>query len=54
MNNYVVNEVPSSMVSGNKEKVYYCHHKMTPQIPVFGSIGDKKKANRVCRMMNGR
>lgn len=23
---------------------YYAHHVSTPKIPVFGSIGDKKKA----------
>lgn len=50
--NYIVEEVPANMISGNKEKVYYCHLKDFPDIPVFGSIGDKAKANKVCKYMN--
>ena len=46
MKPYVVSEVP------NKKGTYYCHARITPNIPVFGSIGDKAKANKVCRMMN--
>ena len=52
MKPYVVSEVPSNMISGNKEPVYYCHARNTPNVPVFGSIGDKAKANKVCKMMN--
>lgn len=54
MKPYVVSEVPSNMISGNKEPVYYCHARITPNIPVFGSIGDKKTANKICRQMNAR
>lgn len=52
MKPYVVSEVPNNKISGNKEPVFYCHMRNFPDIPVFGSIGDKKKANAVCRMMN--
>jgi len=40
-----------SLVKGYTD-VYYCHQKKYPNIPVFGSIGDKNKANEVCRLMN--
>lgn len=50
---YIVSEVPSNMLIGSYyEKVYYCHDRNYPNIPVFGSIGNKKKANKMCRMMN--
>lgn len=39
-------------VSKTKEGAYYCHAEGYPYIPVFGSIGDKKKAQEVCRLMN--
>lgn len=39
-------------VSKTKEGAYYCHAEGYPNIPVFGSIGDKKKAHEVCRLMN--
>ena len=32
---------------------WYCHMRGFPYIPVFGSIGDKKKAKEYCKMMNG-
>lgn len=31
---------------------WYCHLKRFPYVPVFGSIGEKATAVRVCRMMN--
>jgi len=40
------------IVSQDKSGAYYCHHKDYPYIPVFGSIGDKKKAMEVCRLYN--
>ena len=43
---YTVSEVKDA------KGVFYCHHRNTPQIPVFGSIGDKAKANKVCREYN--
>ena len=53
MKPYTVSEVPSNIVTANgKDKIYYCHARITPNIPVFGSIGDKKTANKVCKMMN--
>ena len=35
-----------------KQGFWYCHKKGYPNIPVFGSIGDKRKATKVCKMMN--
>lgn len=52
MKKYIVSEVPSNMISSNKEKVYYCYMEGFPNIPVFGSIGDKATAKKVCKYMN--
>ena len=50
---YVVNEVPSDKIPvGCQEKLYYCHAEGWPSIPVFGSIGSKAKAAKVCRLYN--
>lgn len=35
-----------------QSRVWYCHLTGYPYIPVFGSIGDKHKAQQVCDMMN--
>ncbi len=40
------------VVGQTKNGAWYCHMREYPNIPVFGSIGDKTKANKVCRMMN--
>lgn len=41
------------VVSKDRESgAYYCHMRNYSYIPVFGSIGDKKKANKICKMMN--
>ena len=45
MKPYVISE-------DKKGGFWYCHMRGYPYIPVFGSIGDKKKAQRVCDMMN--
>jgi hypothetical protein len=46
------------VVSKNTDKqgkeFYYCHLENYPYIPVFGSIGNKKKANDICKLMNGK
>ena len=34
------------------ETVYYVHMDGFPNIPVFGSIGTKAKANKICRQYN--
>ena len=34
------------------KEFYYCHPRNYPNIPVFGSIGDKKTAIKVCKYMN--
>ena len=39
-------------VSKTKEGAYYCHAEGYSYIPMFGSIGDKKKAQEVCRLVN--
>lgn len=55
MSRYIVEEVPPKwFTTPTPEKVYYCHEKGYDYIPVFGSIGSKEKANKVCKMMNGR
>lgn len=43
---YVVSKLPKDSTG------YYCHMRDYPNIPVFGSIGDKSKAMAVCRTMN--
>jgi len=43
---YVVSKLPKDSTW------YYCHMRNYPNIPVFGSIGDKSKAMAVCRTMN--
>lgn len=43
---YVVSKLPKDSTG------YYCHMRNYPNIPVFGSIGDKSKAMAVCRTMN--
>ena len=53
MKRYIVEEVPANMGrSESGEKLYYCHMRDYPNIPVFGSIGSKSKANAICRQMN--
>lgn len=47
----VKNPYTVSKVSGTSD-TWYCHHKDYPYIPVFESIGDKKKAQKVCRLYN--
>lgn len=49
MKQYIV----SKTIDSDGKECWYCHLKGFPYVPVFGSIGDKVKANRVCKMMNG-
>ena len=42
---YVVSHEPKS---GD----WYCHMRGYPYVPVFGSIGDKRKAKKICDMYN--
>ena len=44
--------VVSQTYDDEGKEVFYCHMKGYSYIPVFGSIGDKSKANRVCKTMN--
>lgn len=39
-------------VVSQKEGIYYCHMRGYSNIPVFGSVGDKKKAQSICKIMN--
>ena len=40
------------VISQDESGAWYCHKRGYPYIPVFGSIGSKAKARRVCDMMN--
>ena len=40
------------VVSRDKSGAWYCHMRGYPYVPVFGSIGDKKKADNICKTMN--
>jgi len=46
------NEKPYIVSQDTKSGAWYCHHRLYPNIPVFGSIGEKKKAQSICRDMN--
>ena len=41
-----------SRMQNAKGTFWYCHKRGYAYIPVFGSIGDKRKAQRVCDTMN--
>lgn len=43
---------PYVVSKDSRSGAYYCHMAGYAHIPVFGSIGDKKKAMKVCRIMN--
>ena len=51
---YVVDIVPQKHLTSESkgETVYYVHMDGFPNIPVFGSIGTKAKANKICRQYN--
>lgn len=46
--------VVSKSTDKQGKEFYYCHLENYPYIPVFGSIGNKKKANDICKLMNGK
>lgn len=52
---YVVEKLPESRKdpASRGKTIYYCHMRGFPGIPVFGSIGPRAKAQRVCDDMNG-
>lgn len=56
MKPYVISLVPMEMLATESKadygKIWYCHHRKTPNIPVFGSIGSKRKADRICKNYN--
>lgn len=43
---------PYVVSQDKKSGAWYCHRREWPNIPVFGSVGDKKKANAICKIMN--
>ena len=45
-------EKPYVISQDKKSGAWYCHKRGYAYIPVFGSIGDKSKAQAVCRTMN--
>ena len=47
-----VKQMKKPYVVSEKNGAYYCHKRGFPYIPVFGSIGDKHKADKVCKIMN--
>ena len=54
---YVVSQVPSGKIEYfdpevKPVKVYYCHMRDFPNIPVFGSIGSYKEAKTMCDLYN--
>ena len=54
MTKYVVDIVPQKHLTPESkgETVYYVHMDGFPDVPVFGSIGNKAKANKICRQYN--
>lgn len=58
MNNYVIDKVPNTNLGveskGDYGKVWYCHMKGHPNIPVWGSVGTKRHAQAVCNFYNGK
>lgn len=46
-------EKPYTVSKDHKGGFWYCHKKGFDYIPVFGSIGTKKQAQEICRLMNG-
>lgn len=55
-NNYVIDKVPYDKLGAESQKdygkVWYCHMRDFPSIPVGGSIGSKKHAQMVCDIRN--
>lgn len=53
---YVVEKVPAKYLAPHDQdkygKIWYCHMRGYPYIPVLGSIGTWQKANTVCRLRN--
>ena len=48
MNDYIVSKARDK----NGKEFYLCHKRGFDYIPVFGSIGDKRKAKDICKLMN--
>lgn len=46
------NELPYVISQERKSGAWYCHKRGWPNIPVFGSVGDKEKAAETCRIRN--
>ena len=46
------NQLPYVISYDAKGDFWYCHKRGYADAPVFGSIGDKHKAQRLCDMIN--
>jgi hypothetical protein len=44
--------VVSKGIGKSGKEFYYCHKDGFSYIPVFGSIGSKSQANKICKEMN--
>lgn len=55
-NDYVIDKVPYDKLVGEEKehygRVYYCHMRGFPDIPVFGSFGIKQYAQEICDSYN--
>jgi hypothetical protein len=51
---YIVEHVPSKYIDMSEivKGFWYCHLIGHPNIPVIESIGSKKNADKICKMMN--
>ena len=47
---YVIEKVPAKY--GGNGETWYCHMRWFSYVPVFGSIGSREKAAKICRAMN--
>lgn len=55
--NYIIDKVPFNKLDAigkeHYDKLWYCHMKNFPDIPVIGSIGTKQHAQKICNLKNG-
>lgn len=56
MNNYVIDKVPYDLLEVGSQKdygkVYYCHMRKFPYLPVYGPVGTREYAQSICDMYN--
>lgn len=50
---YVVSELPKNRKPpGVKERMYYCHMRQFPGVPIVGSVGTKQHARHYAELYN--